>query len=178
MPKALAAAFCAVSLAVSSCSMQPSYSIKVTTADGVDIEVPLTAKAEINASDDVMVVRNFRYVPLSKDTDKALGYFFELQFKNGAKPASVVVDDVSETPILSMIADMAPKLVRTDRWDGNAGPYNTADPHVSWLSTLDHGVRVYRITVRMTDGTTAVLRLPILMPAGTKNIFRSQLGMK
>jgi hypothetical protein len=178
MSKALAVSLAALSLAASGCLMQPSYSIKVTTAEGIEMEVPLTAKVDINVSDDVIAVKNFRYVPLSKGSEKALGYYFELQFKHGAKPVSVVIDDVSEAPILNLVTDTAPKLVRTDSWEGTSGPYNTADSHVTWLATLDNGVRVYRITAKLPDGTTDVLRLPILMPSNTKAIFRAELGIK
>jgi hypothetical protein len=176
--KRLACALVALLLSAAGCSLQPSYSIKVTTADGVDIEVPLTSNPIITTSDEVISVASFRYVPLMKDAVTALGYYFELQFKKGAVPASVVIDDVTDLPIEGLIVDKAAKLVRTDRWMGETQPYKPADPHVNWVESLDNGIRVYRITVILKDGATHVLRLPILMPASTKAIFRAELGEK
>ena len=37
---------------------------------------------------------------------------------------------------------------------------------------------VFRFTVKLTDGTTHVLRLPIVMPVNTKAVFRNELGIK
>jgi hypothetical protein len=177
VPRALAAALAALSLAVSGCLVNASYNVKVTTADDVEMEVPLTQKAEITAADEVMKVANFRFVPLAKDQERAMGYFFDLQFIGGNKPASVSVDDVSEAPILAVLRDDAPKL-ENGHWIGKTAPYSPADQHLEWITTLDNGVRVFRFTVKLTDGRTDVLRLPIVMPQGTKTIFRAQLGIK
>ena len=176
--RTLAAVLGGLTLAVSGCLLQADYSIKITTGDDVVMEVPLTAKAQINAGDDAMKVVNFRFVPLSKDLDKALGYLFELEFLGGSRPASIQVDDVSEAPILGIIDDKAPKIIKVDHWIGASTPYNPADVHLAWVTTLDNGVRVFRFTVKLTDGTTHVVRLPIVMPAGTKGVFRNELGIK
>jgi hypothetical protein len=176
--RTLAAVLGGLTLAVSGCLLQADYSIKITTGDDVVMEVPVTAKTQINASDDAVKVVNFRFVPLSKDLDKAMGYLFELQFLGGSRPSSILVDDVSEAPILSILEDKAPKMIKNDHWVGTSMPYNPADVHLAWVTTLDNGVRVFRFTVKLTDGTTHVLRLPILMPANTKGIFRYELGIK
>src|ERR1700685_1287489 len=96
--RTLAALLGGLTLAVSGCLIQADYSIKITTGDDVVMEVPLGAKAQLNTGDEAMKVVNFRFVPLSKDLEKAMGYLFELQFLGGKRPTSVVVDDVSEAP--------------------------------------------------------------------------------
>jgi hypothetical protein len=174
----LAVVLAAFLVAGSGCSLQPSYSVKITTADDVTMEVPLGGNTEINTGDDAVDVKVFRFVPLSKDTVRALGYYFAFKFKNGAKPASVVIDDVSEAPIQNILVDKAPKPESDGKWAGASPAYEPGDPHVNWLDTLDNGIRVFRITAVLKDGTTHVLRLPIPMPAGTKAIFRSELGIK
>jgi hypothetical protein len=178
VPRSLAVGLAGLTLAISGCSMQPDYSIKITTADDVVMEVPLSAKTVIDAGDEAMKVVNFRFVPLSKDQQRAMGYLFEIDFLGGNRPVSIVVDDVSELPILNVLKDPAPKLVNSVHWVGTSNPYNPADEHMNWVSTLDNGARVFRFTVLLKDGTTHVLRLPILMPANTKLIFRSELGLK
>jgi hypothetical protein len=177
-PRTLAVALAGITLAVSGCLLQATYSIKITTGDNVVMEVPVTASAQLHAADDAMTVVNFRFVPLTKDQEKALGYFFDVEFLGDSRPASVTVDDVSELPILNILEDKAPKMVNKVHWFGTSKPYNPADEHLAWVGTLDNGVRVFRFTVKLTDGTTHVIRLPILMPGNTKMIFRSELGLK
>lgn len=172
------AALAGLTLAVSGCVMQPEYSIKITTGDNVVMEVPVTGSTVLNTGDEAMKIVNFRFVPLSKEQQKAMGYLFDVEFLGGNRPTSIVVDDVSDQPILNIIEDPAPKLINTVHWIGNSKPYNPADEHMNWVSSLDNGVRVFRFTVQLKDGTTHVLRLPILMPANTKLIFRAELGVK
>jgi hypothetical protein len=173
----LAAGVAAIALACAGCLMQPSYSVKVTTADGVDLEVPLSMKWEINTADDAVAVRNFRLGPRAKDQQKAMGYFFELEFLKDSRPVSVVVDDDSDAPILGIIADNAPKIVGKGMWAGTSPPYNPNDEHMAWIQTLDNSVRVFRFTVVLTDGTTHVLRMPFFVPGPTKQMFRAELGL-
>ena len=177
LARSLAAASAALALVCGGCLMQASYSVKVTSADGVDMEVPLSMKWELNTGDDAVAVRNFRLVPLIKDLDKAMGYFFELEFLKGARPVSIVVDDDSEAPILGLIVDKSPKLVRTNFWQAASPPYNPNDEHMTWVQTLDNSVRVFRFTVVLTDGTTHVLRMPFFVPGPTKQMFRAELGL-
>lgn len=176
--RTLASALAGIAMAFCGCSMQPDYSIKVTTGDNVELEVPITSAPVLNTGDEAVRVVDFRFVPLSKDQVKAMGYMFKVKFLGGNRPTSVVVDDVSDQPILNVIEDPAPKLFDTDYWIGNSPPYNPADEHVNWVSILDNGVRVFRFTVKLKDGTTHVLYLPLLMPASTKQMFRTQLGIK
>jgi hypothetical protein len=168
----------AAALALSACSIAPSFSVRVESADGVTMEVPLTARPEIDGGDAIASVKQFRYIPLVKGTDRAMGYHIELRFKGTARPTSIVVADVSDDPILSIADDEAPKFAKDGSWDTNAGPYNPNDPHMNWLLTLDNGARIYRFTMMFADGTTDVFRLPILMPGSTKAIFRAELGLK
>lgn len=176
--RTLASALAGIALAFSGCSMQPDYSVKITTGDNVEMEVPITSSPVLNTGDEAVRVVDFRFVPLSKDQVKAMGYLFDLKFLAGNRPTSVVVDDVSDQPILGVIDDPTPKLSNTDHWVGSSPPYNPADEHVNWVSLLDNGVRVFRFTVKLKDGTTHVFRLPLLMPANTKQMFRNQLGIK
>ncbi|HEY5079568.1 MAG TPA: hypothetical protein VII43_06955 [Opitutaceae bacterium] len=177
-PRILAVALAGLTLSISGCLLQADYSIKITTGDNVVMEVPVTSTTMLNTGDEAMKVVNFRFVPLSKDQQKAMGYLFEVDFLGGNRPTSIVVDDVSDQPILNVIEDPAPKLFNSVHWVGTSKPYNPADEHMNWVSSLDNGVRVFRFTVKMKDGTTHVLRLPILMPANTKMIFRAELGIK
>jgi hypothetical protein len=160
--------------------MQASYSVNVTTADGVTLEVPLSKKFEPgpSASDDAVAVVNFRFVPVNSDNVRTMGYAFGLKFYGNFRPASIVVADVSEEPIRDLFTDNAPKLVKDDRWLAASKGYDPNDERANWVLGLDNGVRTFRFTVTMTDRSVHVLRLPIFVPGEAKAMFRSELGLK
>lgn len=160
--------------------MQASYSVSVTTADGVTIEVPLTGKFEVapSAIDDYVEVKNFRFLPLAGQPVKTMAYEFVLQFKRGSKPALIVVDDDSEDRIWSLYEDRAPKLGKGEFWLALTPGFNPNEERMNWINSLDNGVRVLRFTVTLTDKSVHVLRLPVFVPAQAKAMFRAELGMK
>jgi len=151
----------AASLVVTGCLMRANFSANVTTADGVQMEVPLnTAPAKVE--DDAMIVKRFQFAPWAMGTGKGLAFAFQLEF--------------SDTPILSIYTDKAPILIK-DVWNGVSIAHNPADEYVKWIMTLENNVKVYRFTVRLKDGTTHVLRYPIFAPANMKAFMRTQLGV-
>ena len=156
--------------------MQASYSANVTTADGVQIEVPLS-REPIVIEDSAVSIKRFLYQPLPLDKGKGLAFAFMLEFKGGAKPVAIEVDDVSDMPILSVHTDNAPKLSNKNEWSAGTAPRPATDDLVKWLMTLENSVKVYRFTVKLADGTTHVLRYPVFAPGPMKAYMRSQLGL-
>ncbi len=155
--------------------MQANFSANITTGDGVQMEVPLTT-APAQVGDDSVVVKRFQFAPWTMGTGKGLAFAFQLQFKHGAEPAEVAVDDVSDTPILNIFNDKAPILVK-DTWNAVTPPHNPADEYAKWIMSLENSVKVYRFTVKLKDGTTHVLRYPVFAPANMKAFMRTQLGV-
>lgn len=160
--------------------MQPNYSVKVTTADNVTIELPLSNKFEIGpwAADDAVEVKNFRFLPLTNGDVKTMAYEFAVKFKGANKPALIVVDDDTDLPILDLFTVKAPKLDKNNYWIGSSPGYNANEERMNWINSLENGVRVLRITVTMTDGSVHVLRLPVFVPAQAKAMFRAEMGIK
>ena len=178
--RTLAILAAALSLAAGGCLLQADYSVTVTTADGVTLEVPLSRKFVIGPSstDDAVEVKNFQFLPLKKDDVKGMGYAFALQFKGGHRPAQIVVVDVTEDPIKDLITDNSPKLEKGDVWISVTPGYNPNEERMNWVLGLDNGVRTYRFTVTMTDKSVHVLRMPIFVPGDAKAFFRAELGIK
>jgi hypothetical protein len=178
--RALASIIAVLSLAAGGCLMQADYSVTVTTADGVTLEVPLSRKFEIgpSATDDAVEVKNFQFLPMKKDDVKTMGYAFELRFKGNHRPALIVVADVTEDPIKDLLTDSAPKMMRENLWLSATQGYNPNEERMNWVLGLDNGVRTYRFTVTMTDKSVHVLRMPIFVPGDAKSFFRAELGIK
>lgn len=177
MTPSLAGALAALLIVTAGCVGQGDYIVKVTTADGVDMEVPANRET-INVADDAIKVDGFQLTPRTVEDSKGMAYAFNLEFKNGARPVAIAVDDVTEEPILNIYTDNSPKLVKGNHWTEITKTYNPADEHVKWLLTLDNGVRVYRLTVRLADGSTHVLRYPIFVSNFFKAVARDALGIK
>jgi hypothetical protein len=166
-------------LAASGCLMQPNVSVRVTVADGSTMDVPLT-QAPPPVTDGVVSVKNFQFAPwdMGKDKPKAITFTFVVGFAEGAEPASVVVDDFTEQPILEIFADKNAHVVKDHLWGAVTLPFAPQDEHVKWVLNLDNNVRVYRFTIKLRDGTTHVLLRPIFVPAQMKDFMRTQLGVK
>jgi hypothetical protein len=163
------------------CSMSPNIAMKVTTADGVEIEVPLNTLPE-PATDGVVTLEPIHIAPWNLDENgkaKTLTYTFLVQFKQGYKPADVLIEDVTEDPILEIFHDKDPAthLSKLNFWGGVSAPFAPPDEHVKWILTLDNSVRVYRFTIRTTDGASHVLRAPLVVSMRMKSSVQAHLEM-
>lgn len=158
--------------------MQASYEVEYKAADGVTVAVPLSRAFKVEAGDSAVELSNFRFVPNIQMEPKSMGYAFQLRFLKGSKPAKIVIEDDTEEPIFELLTDNQPKLVNGDYWFGPSQFWNPADMHVNWINSLDNGVRVYRITVTLTDGSVHVLHPAVFVPGEAKTMFRNELGVK
>lgn len=166
----------AAALMMGGCLLKPDFSVVVTSADGVQMEVPLSS-APIQAEDGPVKLLNLQFAPWKMEKGTGIAFSMGLEFKNGAKPTSILLEEDTEEPILPLLTDNNPKLGKGDRWLGVSQAFYPTDEHVNWVMTLDNGVRVYRVTVKLADGTTHVLRTPIFVPAASKAFMRTQLGV-
>jgi hypothetical protein len=176
-PLGAAGALVVAFLGLTGCLMQPEIAMSVTTADGQKLEVPFNS-APAPVTDGVVTVNALQFAPWELDADnkaKTLAFSFLIQFAPGAQPAKIVIEDDTEAPILSIFEDDNPHIVKNNLWGGVSRPFAPSDEHVNWVLDLDNNVRVYRVTVRLRDGTTHVLLKPILIPASMKSYMRRRL---
>jgi hypothetical protein len=174
--KALAIALAA---AAGGCLMQPDVAISVTTADGQKLEVPLNT-AQPPTTDGVVSVKALQFAPWQVDADgkaKTVAFSFVIAFKPGSVPASILIEDDTEAPILSLYEDHHPVALRNNLWGGFSKPFAPSDEHVNWILNLDNNVRIYRVTVVLTDGSTHVLLKPVFVPGAMKQYVRSHLEL-
>ena len=163
---------------LSACNLQPSVSLKVTDADGEELEVPLSSVPP-PVTDGVVTVKSFTFAPwdMGPDKPKALTFSFIVGFADGAVPKSIVIDDFTEQPVLQVFADMNAHVVKDHLWGAVSVPYAPQDEHVKWVLNLDNNVRVYRFTIILKDGSKHVLLKPIFIPSQMKVFMRTQLGI-
>ncbi len=156
--------------------MQPSFSAKTTTADGVVIEVPMS-RTPLVIEDDAISVKRVLFTPVKVDKVSEITILFQLEFQKGLKPVLITVDDVSDDPILNVMTVKDPPLSDKNHWNAASPPHNPADEYAKWMLTLDNTIKVYRFTVKLADGTTHVLRYPVYVPGMMKGYMRAQMGV-
>jgi hypothetical protein len=158
------------------CAMHPTWDATATTADGVVVDVPV-ASFKTDVTDDVVEVVKLQFLPLTgKDGNKRLAVIFEAVFHGGTKPTSIVITDVTEAPILQVFGDYSPKLAANSHWTGATEPLNPTNNLLKFLTNIDNSIRIYRFTVKLTDGTTHVLNVPILVPGFYKEFMYKEAG--
>ncbi len=175
---ALSAVILSTLLAASGCQLQPSVSAKVTTADGEMIEVPLES-GNAPVTDGIITVKNFQFAPwdMGPNKPKAITFTFVIGFKDGYEPASVLLEDFTEQPILQVFSDPKTHPTKNHLWGAVSTPYAPQDPHINWMLDLDNSIRLYRFTVKLRDGTTHVLLKPMFVPGQMKLFIRTELGI-
>ena len=161
------------------CSVAPDVSVRVTIADGQVIEVPLTTMPP-PPTDGIVTIENFQFAPfdMGKDKPKAITFTYVVRLADGSKPANLLVEDFTEQPVLPILQDPKPLLVREHFVGGASRPFAPQDEHVKWILNLDNAVRIYRFTVKLADGSTHVLLKPVFVPAQMKSFLWTQLGVK
>ena len=144
----LATAVAAALLAASGCLLQPNVSVRITVADGTSMDVPFTSIPP-PATDGVVTIKNFQFAPwdVGKDKPKSIAFTFVVGFAEGAEPASIVVEDFTEQPVLEIFSDMNAHVVKDHLWGSVSRPFAPQDEHVKWVLNLDNNVRVYRFTI-------------------------------
>jgi hypothetical protein len=171
----LVAASLAALLGASGCVVEQNYDARVTTADGEVIDVPL-APHPVNVTDGVVTVFLFQYAPVTlPDGAKRLEIKFDAGFKNGAKPAAIVVRDVSEAPVMTLV-DVRDPALDGFVWRGKTAPLGPADDFIKFMTNIDNSIRVYRFTFTLVDGSVHVLTLPIMVPGFLKEGIEKNLS--
>ena len=83
-------------------------------------------------------------------------YIFAFREKRGGIPVRVKVEDVTEAPIATWVADSHPQLIK-GVWQWTCPPIDLEDKTLGWLHTIDPSIRVYRFTIVNQDGNTLML---------------------
>lgn len=158
------------------CVMQPTFDATATTEDGVVVNVPLS-NSKTDVIDGDVEVNLLQFLPLTnKDGGKRLSVVFQMVFHHGAKPSSIQITDVTEVPVLTVFGDYSPKLDAKGQWRGATEPLSPSNALLKFLTNIDNSIRIYRFTVKLTDGTVQKLNVPMLVPGFYKEFMLKEAG--
>ncbi len=176
-PAALGA-LAALIIAGAGCTMEQNYDAKVTTADGDTVLVPM-AVHDLSVTDGVVKVDRLQYLPMTlPDGTNRLQIGCEAIFEKGATPTSIVIRDVTEEPIMTVIDDRAPKMALGNHWVGLTGPLGESDDLIKFLSDIDNSIRIYKCRFILADGSTHLLTVPVIVPGVLKAVIRARFNGK
>jgi hypothetical protein len=161
-------------LGASGCVMEQNYDARITTAEGEVIDVPL-GPHPVHVTDGVVTVFLFQYAPVTlPDGAKRVAIKFDAGFAVGAKPARIVVRDITDAPIMTLVDERDPPLDGTV-WVGKTAPLGPGDDFIRFMTNIDDGYRIYRFTFTLKDGSVHVLTLPIMVPGFLKEAIEKNL---
>ena len=165
-----------VALGLSGCVMAPSVAMVQTIAGGENFEVKLDSKGVERAEDkDAKVTTAGIIIDYAA---KKAGYSAEILDKSGFVPTHIVMEDISEDPIETVLNDEHPVLTADHTWRATSTYRELDDARFKWLMPLDNSVRVYRFTITTADGRTLVYRQASFYTSYVKEAIRKQLGSK
>lgn len=151
-----------------------SEALLIPTADGHQAVLARGSHGIEWAQNDDMQIGAAR-VELVRGSPR-IAYILGFMAKPGFVPVRVAVDDVTDNPIVPLVEDDAPHLVR-GMWVCAQRPRDVKDPGVKWLLTVDDSIEVFRFAVTGADGRVSVLYQPVVFPAMLKTAVRHVLGL-
>jgi hypothetical protein len=99
--------------------------------------------------------------------DKKQGSYTFVVLFDGSVPASVTIEDVSDSKAVIMVQDQQPVL-KEQVWHHECPSIGINDPSVAWMHDIDDSFRVYRFTVVLRDGQKVVLHYASTYPGYVK----------
>jgi hypothetical protein len=171
-----AAAALLVLLGASGCVMDQSYDARVTTAEGEVIDVPMTPHP-IDVSDGVVRVFLFQFAPVTlPDGAKRLAIKCEAGFAGGARPASILVRDITEAPVMTVFDVRDPVLADGKNWIDETAALGPSDDLIRFMANIDNSIRIYRFTFTLVGGSVHVLTVPIIVPGILKEVIEKSFS--
>jgi hypothetical protein len=149
--------------------------VKIPVAGGERILVDMSRRGVVGEEDkDVRVIAaELRASPKEK---KAL-YSFVLEFRTSARPRSVKIEDVSESPVALMVDDDSPK-VNGKLWFWASAAKTVDAPELQWINDIDESFRVYRISAVLDNGRQVSFYHVKFYTPMIKWIIRKGLGLE
>lgn len=163
-------------LGFAGCVVAPSVAMVQTIAGGESFEVKLDSKGVERAEDKDAKV-TIAGIIIDSPSKKA-GYNAEIQIKSGFVPTHIVMEDISEDPVVMVLNDEHPVVTAEHLWKAVSTYRELDDSRFKWLMPLDNSVRVYRFTITTEDGRTLVYRQAAFYTSYVKEAIRRQLGSK
>lgn len=153
-----------VFLVLAGCA-SPGPEVRVTLADGRKLIVSMRDGRVAGEENKYVKVGMARFMYNMQQKNGA--YVFALGFTAGSIPASVKIEDVSDTKADLMVQDLKPEL-KAQLWHHTCPPISLNDPSMQWMHDIDDSFRIYRVTVVLNDGTEVKLHHAAIYPSYAK----------
>ncbi|HEY3756438.1 MAG TPA: hypothetical protein VGL42_09850 [Opitutaceae bacterium] len=145
-----------------------SISIQKPIAGGGTVDLPLTRMGVTHASSDDVEVKDtsLMYQPVNRKVYFAFSFIQKIPFPM----KRITVEDISDDTPVTMLDVSAPKVdtrtfmdptihkeVTIHLWAKTTPEFTATPENIPWLMELDFNIRIYRISIYKSDGTTETL---------------------
>lgn len=149
------------------------FTMVVPIAGGEKAHVPLNKNGvPMTEEGDITIT----VATIQLNDDKKPIYNFGFKDSRHRPLAKVVVEDVSDEPVLTLVDDSAPKTTATGEWKTSTEAMDMSSVRLHWLQTISNSTRVFRFTLTFGDGQTQKLLQGMQIGAPAKAGLRKLLG--
>lgn len=132
----------------------PGPQARIRISGGEKVVVFLKS-GKVEGSESKLVKVGIARLMVSPEKKNAL-YQFGLEFTEGALPASISVEDVSDAKPVLLVTDLKPELAK-GRWAKVSDVVDIESESMKWLHDIDDSFRVYRFNVTLQNGQKITL---------------------
>ncbi len=145
--------------------VSPGPELRVTLADGRQLIVSMKDGRVVGEENKYVKVSGARFMYNAELKNGT--HVFVLEFTAGSIPASIKIEDFSDTKVDLMVQDLKPEL-KGQLWNHTCPPVSLNDPSMIWMHDIDDGFRIYRVVVVLQDGTEVKLHHVAIYPSFAK----------
>jgi hypothetical protein len=161
-------------LLLGGCTHQPMTEA-VTVSGGQNLRFTRLGTGFVKAESDRFVVDEAGLTTYRTEGKNFVRWQFAILPKEESALQRIKIEDVTgENPVL-VLDDRAP-VVEERRWTRQSDLTRASPRSIPWLFEFGRTTRVFRITIRETNGKTSILYQPVLFTPKAKRDFRVLMG--
>jgi len=149
------------------------YSLVAPVSGGTKVRVPIGPGGPVPMEMDGVKIEVFGLRPDFEK--KQVLYTFGFFDARGRGLQDVKVEDVSDDTPFPLLEDAAPQVDK-GHWHGTSRSFAAGDEYLKWIYQVDNSLRVYRFTVKFTDGHELVIHQGSTFPNFMKSAIRHMFG--
>lgn len=161
-------------LLLSGCAHQPMTEI-IAVSGGQNLRFTRVGAGFVKAENERFVVDEAGLTTYRTGGKNFVRWQFAIMPKRETAPQEVKIEDVTNDNPVLILEDRAPRIDER-RWSRQSDLIRANTQSIPWLFEFVRTTRVFRITVRETNGKTSVLYQAVLFTPKAKKDFRVLMG--
>jgi hypothetical protein len=161
-------------LLLNGCAHQP-MSETITVSGGQNLSFNRVGAGFVKTENDRLVVDEAGLTTYRTEGKNFVRWQFAIMPKEQTALRLVRIEDVTDDRPVLILEDRAPRIDER-RWSRQSNLIRANTRSIPWLFEFGRTTRVFRITVRETNGRTSILYQAVLFTSKAKKDFRVLMG--